>query len=102
MTLSVLPWLGGAVVAVAAGFLAALLPRRRARADGRKVAWSSARAAIHDATVSRDASARPVPEAERLLARAELLAAAPSGGTDAAREAAAHARRADELWRAGA
>ncbi|MFG1673058.1 DUF6403 family protein [Micromonospora sp. NPDC049282] len=102
MTASVLPWLGGAVVAVAAGFLATLLPRRRARHRGRRVAWSSARAAIHDAAVSRDAAATPVPEAERLLARAELLAAARGGGADAAREAAEHARRADELWRAGA
>ncbi|QLQ39510.1 DUF6403 family protein [Micromonospora robiginosa] len=101
MTMSVLLWLGGAVVAVAAGFLATLLPRRRARADRRKVAWSSAWAAIQDATVSRDASTTPVPEAERLLARAELLAAVPGGGADAAREAAAQARRADELWRAG-
>ncbi|MEH0827959.1 MULTISPECIES: DUF6403 family protein [unclassified Micromonospora] len=100
MTASVLPWLGGGVVAVAAGFLAALLPRRRARAEGRRIAWSSARAAIHDATVSRDASPATVPEADRLLARAELLAAG-RGGADAARAAAEHARRADELWRAG-
>ncbi|MET7832055.1 DUF6403 family protein [Micromonospora sediminicola] len=100
MTLSVLPWLGGGVVAVAAGFVAALLPRRRARAEDRRAAWSSARAAIHDAGVSRDASRTPVPEAERLLARAELLAAA-RGGVDAAREAADHARRADGLWRDG-
>ncbi|PGH43249.1 hypothetical protein COO58_01440 [Micromonospora sp. WMMA1996] len=100
MTLSVLPWLGGGVMAVAAGFVAALLPRRRARAEDRRVAWSSARAAIHDAGVSRDAARTPVPEAERLLARAELLAAA-RGGADAAHEAADHARRADELWRDG-
>ncbi|WP_435586750.1 DUF6403 family protein [Micromonospora aurantiaca (nom. illeg.)] len=100
MTASVLQWLGGALVAVAAGFLAVSLPRRRVRAEGRRVAWSSARAAIHDATVSRDASPATVPEAERLLARAEMLAAA-GGGTDAARAAAEHARRADELWRAG-
>ncbi|MEV0002251.1 DUF6403 family protein [Micromonospora sp. NPDC050980] len=100
--MSVLPWLGGTVVAVAAGFVATLLPGRRARAARRKVAWSSARAAIHDATVSRDAAVTPVPEAQRLLARAELLAAARGGGADAAREAAEHARRADELWRAGA
>ncbi|GHJ13685.1 MULTISPECIES: DUF6403 family protein [unclassified Micromonospora] len=101
MTLSVLPWLGGALVAVAAGFLATVLPRRRERDRGRRVAWSSARAAIHDAAVSRDAATTPVPEADRLLARAELLAAARDGGADAAREATAHARRADELWRAG-
>ncbi|KKK06780.1 DUF6403 family protein [Micromonospora sp. HK10] len=100
MTLSVLPWLGGGVVALAAGFAAALLPRRRARAENRRVAWSSARAAIHDAGVSRDAARTPVPEADRLLARAELLAAA-RGGADAAREAAEHARRADEMWRRG-
>ncbi|MFI7425394.1 DUF6403 family protein [Micromonospora sp. NPDC049836] len=100
MTLSVLLWLGGGVVALTAGFTAALLPRRRARAEDRRVAWSSARAAIHDAAVSRDATRTPVPEADRLLARAELLAAA-RGGADAAREAADHARRADQMWRRG-
>ncbi|ASW55573.1 DUF6403 family protein [Plantactinospora sp. KBS50] len=100
MTLFALTWLVGAVLLVAAGFLAVLLPRLRVRDGDRRVAWSGARAAIESATVSRDAAGAPLPEADRLLARAELLAAA-RGGADAARTAAGYARRADELWRSG-
>ncbi|WP_229706208.1 DUF6403 family protein [Micromonospora sonchi] len=43
------------------------------------MAWSTARAAIDSATVSRDATRARVPEAERLLARAEFLAAERGG-----------------------
>ncbi|MFD2762824.1 DUF6403 family protein [Micromonospora eburnea] len=99
MSPSVLIWLTGSVLLLAAGLLTTLLPRRRSLARERRIAWSAAGAAIDSAAVSRDASAEHVPEAERLLARAELLAAS-GGGATAARTAAGHARRADELWRA--
>lgn len=95
----VLIWVIGGLLLFAGGFAAALWPRLRARRQTRRTAWSTARAAIGSATVSRDAAPRPVPEAEQLLTRAELLAAG-GGGPGAARRAAAHARRADELWRA--
>ncbi|WP_328343975.1 DUF6403 family protein [Micromonospora sp. NBC_00421] len=91
-------WLVGAVLLVGAGIATTLLPRRRVRAEQRRTAWSAARAAIDSAAVSRDAAPVPVPEAERLFARAESLAGG-RGGTDAARAAAEHARRADRLWR---
>ncbi|WDZ83534.1 DUF6403 family protein [Micromonospora cathayae] len=91
-------WVGGGVLLVAAGFVTTLTPRWRARQRERRTAWSGARAAIDSATVSRDAAVRPVPEAERLLTRAELIAAG-RGGSDAARTAAEHAARADRLWR---
>jgi hypothetical protein len=100
MSPSLLVWLFGGVLLLVAGLLTTLLPRHRQRARERRVAWSTARAAIGSAAVSRDATAERVPEAEHLLTRAELLAAAERGGTTAARTAAAHARRADELWRA--
>ncbi|WFE67288.1 DUF6403 family protein [Micromonospora sp. WMMD714] len=91
-------WLAGAVLLVAAGVVTTLLPHHRARTEQRRTAWSTARAAIDSAAVSRDAAPGRVPEAERLFARAESLAGA-RGGPDAAREAAEHARRADRLWR---
>ncbi|KXK58913.1 hypothetical protein AWW66_27110 [Micromonospora rosaria] len=99
MAQPLLVWLLGGVLLLGAGFVTALLPRWRARAQDRVVAWSAARAAIDSAAVSRDAARRPVPEAERLLARAEHLAAG-RGGPTAARTATGYARRADELWRA--
>jgi hypothetical protein len=100
MSPSLLAWLAGGVLLLAAGLLTTLLPRHRQRERERRIAWSTARAAIGSAAVSRDATAARVPEAEHLLTRAELLAAQ-GGGPTAARTAAAQARRADELWRAG-
>ncbi|MFY1624398.1 DUF6403 family protein [Micromonospora sp. HUAS LYJ1] len=91
-------WLAGAVLLVAAGVATTLLPHRRAHAEQRRTAWSAARAAIDSAAVSRDATPGRVPEAERLLTRAESLAGR-RGGVDAARAAAEHARQADRLWR---
>ncbi len=94
-------WVAGAVVLVAAGFGAAYLPRTRARDLRRRSAWSTARAAVDSAGVSRDAARRPVAEADDLYARAELLVAS-RGGAAAAAEAADCAARADRLWRAAA
>ncbi|WFE29615.1 DUF6403 family protein [Solwaraspora sp. WMMD791] len=94
-------WLGGGVVLAAAGFGAAVLPGRRAYDHGRRITWSTARAAIDAAEISRDAAPRPVAEAEQLLARAQALAA-DRGGRTAARAATDYARRADRLWRATA
>jgi hypothetical protein len=94
-------WVVGAALLLAAGFGAAYLPRTRARDLRRRTAWSTARAALDSAAVSRDAAARPVPDADELFTRAELLAAA-RGGAGAATEAADCAARADRLWRAAA
>lgn len=91
-------WLIGGALLLAAGFIPAFVPRLRARRHTRQVAWSTARAAIDSATISRDAAARPVPQAEDLLTRAEWLASQ-HGGRSAARSAAEYARRADQLWR---
>lgn len=91
-------WVVGVVVLVVAGFAAAYLPRRRARALRQRTAWSAARAAIASAAVSRDAAPDDVPAAEDLFARAELLAAH-GGGVAVAEEAADCAERADQLWR---
>ncbi|MBK1783589.1 DUF6403 family protein [Prauserella cavernicola] len=91
-------WLVGGVVLVAAGVASTLLPRLRARDLRRRTAWSTARAAIDSASVSRDACQDQVAEAEQLLARAESIAA-DRGGAGAADEAAALAERADRLWR---
>ncbi|QOC91403.1 DUF6403 family protein [Micromonospora craniellae] len=99
MSPSLLTWLSGSVLLLGAGVLTTLLPRLHSRRRDRLVAWSTARAAIDSATVSRDAATTPVPEADGLLARAERLAA-DDGGVTAAREAAGYARRADELWQA--
>jgi hypothetical protein len=92
-------WPLGIVIIATAGCAATLLPRRRAQEQARRVAWSDARAAIASAAVSRDAAADSVPEAEKLLLRAELLAGR-HGGPGAAGNAAAYAREADQLWRA--
>lgn len=94
-------WVAGAVVLVGAGFGAAYLPRRRGLDLRRRTAWSAARAAVDSAVVSRDATTRDVPEADDLLARAELLVAG-HGGPRAATEAAGCAERADRLWREAA
>ncbi|MBB5923388.1 hypothetical protein FHR81_004459 [Actinoalloteichus hoggarensis] len=91
-------WPVGGAVLVVAGFLSALLPRARARRRRRLLAWSTARAAIAAASVSRDACVADVPEAAELLARAELTAGA-RGGVAAAAAATEQARRADRLWR---
>jgi uncharacterized protein DUF6403 len=99
--MSWLIWPIGGVLLLAAGVLTVLLPRLRARALVRRTAWSSAHAAIGTATISRDASPVRVGEAEQLLTRAELIAAA-RGGHAAARAAAECAERADRLWRAAA
>ncbi|MFI7080296.1 MULTISPECIES: DUF6403 family protein [unclassified Micromonospora] len=99
MSPSLLTWLSGGVLLLGAGVLTTLLPRLRTRRQDRLVAWSTARAAIDSATVSRDATSARVPEADGLLTQAELLAA-DHGGVTAARAAADLARRADELWQA--
>jgi hypothetical protein len=96
-----LTWPSGAAVLAIAGYVTSLLPRRRARALARRTAWSAAHAAIETAGVSRDAAPVPVPEAEQLLLRAELIAAQ-RGGPEAAGSAARYARQADQLWRAAA
>jgi hypothetical protein len=101
VTLTWLGWLAGGMVLLAAGFVAVVVPRRRADALIRRTAWSAARAAIDTASVSRDACAVVVAEADQLLARAELIAAR-RGGRDAADTAADCARRADRLWREAA
>ncbi len=98
MPWSWLIWLIGLVLLLLAGFGAALLSGRRVGDLRRRTTWSSAHAAIASATVSRDACRESLPEAEQLLARAELLAA-DRGGADAARMAARSAERADRLWR---
>jgi hypothetical protein len=98
MAQPLLPWLVGGALLLGAGFVTALLPRLRARTRDRAVAWSTARAAIESAAVSRDSARDPVPEADRLLTRAESIAA-DRGGVAAAETAAGYARRADELWR---
>ena len=92
-------WAVGAVLLVGAGFAAVAVPRLRAGELQRRTAWSTARAAIGTATVSRDACPVPVAEADQLLSRAELIAAG-RGGRAAARTAAECAQRADALWRA--
>jgi hypothetical protein len=97
--LSWLIWLIGIVLVFAAGFATVLIPRRRAWSLERRTAWSAARAAIDTATVSRDAAAGQVAEAEQLLARAESIAAG-HGGRAAADQAAECAQQADRLWRA--
>ncbi|MEV8511505.1 DUF6403 family protein [Dactylosporangium sp. NPDC051484] len=94
-------WLIGVLLLVAAGFAATFVPRWRAGARDRAVAWSGARAAIDVATISRDAAAGRVVEADELLARAEAITAG-RGGENAAREAARCAREADRLWREAA
>jgi hypothetical protein len=93
-----LVWVVGALLLVTAGFAATYLPRVRARALRRRTAWSAARAAIQSATISRDATPHDLPNADELLARAELLAAN-RGGVAAATEAADCAARADRLCR---
>ncbi|MFG2060918.1 DUF6403 family protein [Micromonospora sp. NPDC048871] len=98
MSPSLLIWSVGGVLLLTAGIATTLLPRLRHRTRATRVAWSRARAAIDSATVSRDATVVRLPEADRLLARAELLAAE-RGGTAAAEAATEHARQADRLWR---
>ncbi|GAA0895735.1 DUF6403 family protein [Pseudonocardia zijingensis] len=90
---------GGAILV--AGFGVAAVPKLRARATDREVAWSTARTAIESATVSRDACAHRSEAAEAALARAGAIVAG-GGGARAARSATKHARRADRLWRAAA
>jgi len=93
----VLVWGIGVVLLVAAGFTVAYLPRAQARALRQRAAWSTARAAIESAAISRDAVGHDVPDAEHLFARAELLAAN-GGGAATADEATECAERADRLW----
>jgi hypothetical protein len=93
-----LTWVFGGFVLIAGGFATAMVPRWRARELRRRTAWSSARAAIHSAAVSRDAAPVRVEEAERLMARAESIAA-DRGGPEAAETAADYAKRADWMWR---
>ncbi|MHA6619955.1 DUF6403 family protein [Pseudonocardia sp. DLS-67] len=101
MPSSWLIWVIAGVVILAAGFGVAVVPRLRARASDREVAWSTARAAVESATVSRDACADRPDAAEEALARAEAIVAN-GGGARAARAATEHARRADRLLRAAA
>ena len=95
-----LMWVVSAVVLVGAGAAGVLLPRRRARAERDRTAWSTARAAVAMAEVSRDAAGE-VPEAEHLLTRAERLIA-DGGGARAAEAATGYARHADRLGREAA
>jgi hypothetical protein len=87
-------WGVAGVVILVAGFGVALVPRLRARASDREVAWSTARAAIESAAVSRDACADRQAAAEAIVVN--------GGGARAARTATEHAERADRLWRAAA
>src|SRR3954470_13059196 len=98
MAMTWLIWSAGVVVLLAAGFAVAFLPWWRARDLDRRTAWSRARAAGDSASVSRDAGPVRVPEAERLLARAESVAA-DRGGVKAAEAVSDCAERADRLWR---
>jgi hypothetical protein len=98
MSWSWMVWVVGAVLLVAAGFVAVALPRRRAGGLARRTAWSGAQAAIDTASVSRDGCPVPVAAAEELLSRAELILAG-RGGRAAARAAAKCAHQADLLWR---
>ncbi|GLY07991.1 MULTISPECIES: DUF6403 family protein [Actinoplanes] len=94
-------WGIGAVVLVGSGYAAVAVPRLRERALQRRVAWSTAHAAITAASISRDAAGAGAPrdaEATGLLRRAETIAAA-RGGPDAAREATDLAETADRMWR---
>ncbi|WP_123687160.1 DUF6403 family protein [Amycolatopsis thermoflava] len=91
-------WLAAATVLVLAGGGVVLLPRWRDRRRSTGTAWSSARAAVARAQISRDAARTDVEEAEHLLAKAERLLA-DGGGTGAAETAEHAARRADQLWR---
>lgn len=93
-------WVIGVLVLVVAGFGAAYLSRRRVRHLYVGSAWATARSAIESAGVSRDAARGDHPEADALLARAELIAA-DHGGARAADEVAELAERADLLWRGG-
>lgn len=99
--MSWLAWVLGVVLLVAAGFGVTYLPRVRARNLRRRTAWSTARAAIDSATISRDAAPHDVTRADELLARAESLVAA-HGGVTAAEEATDCATHADRLWREAA
>ncbi|MDG4765039.1 DUF6403 family protein [Solwaraspora sp. WMMD406] len=101
MEWSWLVWPVGAALLVAAGLSTTWLPRRRARRRVSRTAWSAARAAIDSATISRDAARVRIPEAERLLAQAESIAA-DRGGPSAADTATGYAQRADHLWRRAA
>ncbi|SFM64099.1 hypothetical protein SAMN05216207_1001450 [Pseudonocardia ammonioxydans] len=101
MSSSWLIWVFAGGLILVAGFGVALVPRLRARASGREVAWSTARAAIESATVSRDACVDRPDAAAQALARAEAILAH-GGGARAARTATEQARRADRLWRAAA
>lgn len=92
-------WVLGAASVAAAGLATVVVPRRRAEAERRAVAWSAARSAIDSAAISRDATRNRVEDAEHLLLQAELIAGR-RGGTAAAEQAADLARRADRLWRA--
>lgn len=94
----VVVWVVGGAVLLAVGFVPAFLPRLRQRQQARQIAWSTARAAIDSAVVSRDAAPVRMPEAEVLLTRAQWLAAH-RGGQAAARSAAEYAQQADRLWR---
>jgi Family of unknown function (DUF6403) len=95
--MSWLIWLIAAVVLLASGFVGAFLPWRRAQELRKRSAWSRARAAIDSASVSRDACLVTVPDAERLLARAESIAA-DRGGAKAAGMVSDCAAHADRLW----
>ncbi|MGA3486531.1 DUF6403 family protein [Micromonosporaceae bacterium DT55] len=98
MSLSWLIWPAGLLLLLGAGFAAGLLPALRTRQARRAAAWTAARAAVESAAISRDAAPEPVPAAEELLHRAELIVAA-GGGPSAAATAAEQARRADRMWR---
>lgn len=92
-------WLvaGGLLALFGAGWLLDGLRRRRRRRSDLSVESARARRAIRLAETSRDAASTSVPDAERLLDRAQaMLSGVRSPGT--AQKAAALAQRADRLW----
>ncbi|MFJ8812866.1 DUF6403 family protein [Amycolatopsis thermoflava] len=91
-------WVISGTALIAAGLGTMLITQRRQRGLVTGTAWSSARAAVARAQISRDAARTDVEEAEHLLAKAERLLA-DGGGTGAAETAERAARRADQLWR---
>ena len=94
-------WPAGVLLLLGAGFAVGLLPALRHHRARRVGAWTAARAAMESAAISRDAAAEPVPAAEELLHRAELIIAS-GGGEPAAATATEYARRADRMWRGDA
>ncbi|MBE7161972.1 MAG: hypothetical protein INR72_12065 [Williamsia herbipolensis] len=90
-------WAIALVVLVGAGLGLGWTRTRRPAQERTHTAWADARAALESARISRDA-ADPLPEAERLLDRAEVLASH-RGGRRAATTVQRLASDADRLFR---